>query len=212
MSWADIPGWSDDIAGPLGFYEFIQQRVPAQGVFVEAGVFMGRSLAYMAERRPDLDVYAVDPWNPGLGEGENWDTLGVPVNYSSTLAYLGARRTFEKLLAMHSPALSDRVHIIQSRYVDAEHPPADLVFIDGLHDVRVWDDIEHASNRLKPGGIIAGHDYTAIDNATGAPWEGWARNPAYPGVVASVDRWAAEHGQVVRTCPTGAWSSCWWLE
>lgn len=212
MSWQDIPGWSDDIAGPLGFYEFIQSRIPIGGVFVEAGVFMGRSLAYMGERRPDLQLYAVDPWNPTLGKGERWDTLGAQVNYEALRDELGPRALCEQLLRTFSPITYARARFIQARYTGADHPPADLIFIDGQHDAQGYDDMNHAASMLKPGGIIAGHDYVAL-NRDGSRVE-WERNPAYPDLVAAIDRWAAEHGKTVRTDahPERKWSSCWWIQ
>lgn len=214
MTWQDIPGWSDDIAGADGFYAMMQARIPRGGIFVEAGVFMGRSLACMGEMRPDVEIYAIDPWNPGLGVGERWDTLGAPVNYESKLHELGARGLFGWLLKTHSPDVYARAHIIQSNYTAATHPPADLVFIDGLHDERCYDDIAHASAMLKPGGVICGHDYLAWDNRTNAPVTEWPANPAFPGVVTAVDKWAREHGQKVRFGgnPKSTYSSCWWLE
>jgi methyltransferase family protein len=211
MSWQDIPGWSDDIAGPTGFYEFIQSRIPQGGVFVEAGVFMGRSLAYMGERRPDIDVWAVDPWDAALGKGENWNTLGTNVSYEDERDKRGPFGLFMWLMQSHAPSV--RYAAIQAKYVDARHPPADLVFIDGLHDIRCYHDIAHAATMLKPGGIIAGHDYVATW-ADGRLVTEWPKNPAYPGVVQAVQQWAGENGKTVRTDshPSASWSSCWWIE
>lgn len=212
MTWQDIPGWSDDIAGPVGFYEFIQARIPHGGVFVEAGVFMGRSLAFMGERRPDLEIYGVDPWNEALGKGERWDTLGTAFNYGQMRDELGPKRLCEWLLYTHSLSTYDRATLIQARYTDATHPPADLIFIDGQHDAQGYADMTHAATMLKPGGIIAGHDYIAFKRD--GSLVGWDRNPAYPDLVAAIDRWAAERGRKVRTDahPDRKWSSCWWIE
>ncbi len=213
MTWSDIPGWSDDIAGPTGFYEFIQERVPQAGVIVEVGVFMGRSLAYIGERRPDVKLVAVDLWNPSLGKGENWDTLGAPINYAAKRDELGPRGLFEWLMKTHSPDVFDRLVQVQGEYRAGDwHPPADLIFIDARHDESVYLDIEHAARLLKPSGIIAGHDYTAFWS-DGRKVE-WPKNPAYPGVVSAVDRWAKEHNRTVRLDgnPLGSWSSCWWLQ
>src|SRR5258707_2916575 len=66
MSYENIPGWSRDI---LPFYDEMAKRIPQGCVFVEVGVFLGRSLAYMGQRRPDLELWAIDPWKDGESQG-----------------------------------------------------------------------------------------------------------------------------------------------
>ena len=52
-------GWSDDI---LPFFTQIQHLIPYGGTYVEVGVYLGRSLAFMGTIRPDLHLVAIDPW------------------------------------------------------------------------------------------------------------------------------------------------------
>lgn len=123
-------------------------------VFVEVGVFLGKSAIYMAqqikESNKQIHFYCVDPWNRDVSGASvaraggsffpqfihNITVCGVvtymiPVIDSSTLA---ARRIREQV---------------------------DFVFIDAEHDyssVR-WD-ISNWLPKMGTGGIMAGHDYT----------------------------------------------------
>src|SRR5437762_9870969 len=63
MEWRDLPGWFDWPA----FYDRMAERLPSGGVAVEVGVYMGRSLAYLAAQlkrsgKP-FTLYAVDAWD-----------------------------------------------------------------------------------------------------------------------------------------------------
>lgn len=142
----ELRGHSDDI---LPFFTQIESRVPKGGMYVEVGVFLGRSLAFMGDLRPDLLLVGVDKWTqasmaPSL-EGEVMlDPMAV------VRAALG-------------PRMSDAVLVRQPFDYYAStilEPIADMVFIDGSHLYPdVCADIIAAKRILKPGGILSGHDY-----------------------------------------------------
>src|SRR5579863_4686242 len=74
MSALDVPGWSKD-ARP--WFDFILPRVPAGGVYLEVGTFLGQSLAYVGHKRPDLRLVAVDPWSDEPSDlASGWDGGG----------------------------------------------------------------------------------------------------------------------------------------
>jgi predicted O-methyltransferase YrrM len=187
VSYLEIPGWSSDI---LPFYDFIQKRVPQGGLFVEVGVFLGRSLAYMGEIRPDLTwLYAIDPF-------VELPYMADDPAHRDIIKRWGLHGAFIHMMQTHMPQqVQQRVVVLMGEYQKLTHPLVDLVFIDGDHSFEAaYGDIEHASKLLKPEGVISGHDYAA-------------------GVAKAVDQWASEHGKtVVVGTDSPEWSSCWRLE
>lgn len=174
MSYRDIQsGWSEDI---IPFYEMIAKGLPKGGTFVEVGVFMGRSFACMGELRPDLDMWAIDPWRGD--ESQGFDGVG---QYGEAIAKLGGLwPAFLTLMIRHSPHVLAKAHIVRAFSHEIAFPKtfkADAIFIDGAHDYEsVRDDIKRYLPHVKPGGIISGHDYQA----------------GFPGVVKAVDECIAK--------------------
>lgn len=194
MTWERISGWSDDI---IPWAAHIAPRLPRGARYVEIGVFLGRSLAHMGTIRPDLELWAIDPW---LGEpGQGW--LGDSEHAAYIAPYGSLWRAFLGGMREHAPEVLDRTHVVRSlsSAVEIEPGKADLVFIDGAHDAEsVRSDIHSARRWLKKGGIIAGHDYDR-DN----------KNNDFRGLCSVVDE----------MCPgrkiglgDGQWSSVWWVE
>ncbi len=193
MSYENIPGWSRDI---LPFYDEMAKRIPQGGVFVEVGVFLGRSLAYMGQRRPDLELWAIDPWKDGESQGY----MG-PGEYTEIVEGSGGLfLAFLDQMRRHAPDVLSRAHIVRGTVdelafgVDKQ---IDMLFIDGAHDYEsVIKDIEGFAWTVKKGGIISGHDY----------------QPDYPGVIEAVDKALGKGRTKLGPVPEGEWSSCWWTE
>jgi hypothetical protein len=191
MSYENIPGWSRDI---LPFYDEMAKRIPHGGVFIEVGVFLGRSLAYMGQRRPDLELWAIDPWLDDTSTGY----LGM-----GEYAELGAKHgglffAFLDLMRANAPDVLERVHIVRGT-VDtiALDVAADMLFIDGAHDEEsVKKDLHGFGYLVKKGGIVSGHDY----------------QPDYQGVIDVVDSFFGKGNTKLGLGPEGEWSSCWWTE
>lgn len=121
--------------------------------FIEVGCKEGRTTGFVLEHCPNVRVTAIDPWQPmpaqkdvkGGETYEDWDFAAI-------------EEAFWKNVAAHK----DRVRFLRQTSVDAaaEVEPADLIFIDGAHDYdSVAQDIATWLGRLKPGGILAGHDF-----------------------------------------------------
>ena len=139
-----IPGWFD-------FQNIYQQAVneAAHGAhFVEIGCSRGRSAAYMAAAIHDsakcIHFDCIDPWppRPGMPDGfyyvflKNIDRLGLT----------------EYVRPIRLPSLEA---VLQ--YADGE---LDFGFIDGNHTYEmVGADIDAWLPKIKPGGVLAGHDY-----------------------------------------------------
>ena len=134
-----------------------------RSVFVELGCAKGRSAAYMcveiANSGKDIDFYCVDIW------GSTW-----AVEYETFLKNLTPVAQYFKPLKMSS----------MDAVVKFKDNSVDFVFIDADHSYEaVKQDILAWYPKVKPGGILAGHDYY-LDNPT---WGGVykAVNEIFPG-------------------------------
>ena len=154
----DLPGGSTDI---LPFYDWLAERLPAGGKFLEVGNFFGRSIAYMGLRRPDLVLVTCDPHT------DEWDDAGerLPVGPDRERRdkYGGMHEAFKAGLEEHAPGLYARLHHIRepsaTGLAQLAGASVDACFLDGDHTVPgLLADISHAKRITKPGGIIAGHD------------------------------------------------------
>lgn len=176
-TWRDIPGFFD-------FQDVYDQAVAEAhdgDTLVEVGTFLGKSAAYMAERileaRKSVTFFAVDSWDPK--QYANWwidvrqdppspwpveELYGMPLNkaFSHCIHAVGAQRL---IVPFRSPSVqgATRFHdqSLSFVFIDANH------LYDGISaDISAW------APKIKPGGILAGHDY---------------RTKAWPDVTRAVD-------------------------
>jgi predicted O-methyltransferase YrrM len=126
------------------------RAMPDQATVVEVGSWHGRSTVAIAEglvgkdaRLIAVDTFAGDP---------GWTEQPEPVPAE-------ARNVFDRNLAPFA-----FVEVIQSESINAAalvpNGSVDWVFIDALHDyASVRADIAAWSPKLRPGGLLSGHDY-----------------------------------------------------
>lgn len=170
MSWQDIPGFS----GFLWLYDQAVEEAPQSGaVFVEVGVALGHSIAYLARKvidsGKDIEIWAVDPWAGHARNGEQQEALGKEPSRGDFTLFL-------RTMLEHAPEELERIKIFRTTsdqasdlFQDYEYmvQHADLVLIDAAHDYQsVLDDIGRWIGAIRPGGILAGDDH----------------EPNYPGV------------------------------
>lgn len=116
----------------------------------EIGVKEGRFIAYMLKNFPNLEMYAIDPWEAqpdGNESYKDWDFKSIYATFKENIR-----------------SVSDRVIELRAYSLEAakviEDASLDFVFIDAQHDyLSVKLDIETWSPKVKPGGLISGHDY-----------------------------------------------------
>ena len=146
------------------------------------GVEIGVREAVFTESfaKAGLQIIGVDPWMPG----ETW------------LCSMRRRRSTSRArqdevygIAQQRLASYPQARLIRATSMDAvkEFPygSLDFVYIDGNHGFKcVAEDLWEWTNRLKPGGLMSGHDYDAI--APGLP-----RDPMTCHVRYVVDAWVA---------------------
>jgi hypothetical protein len=163
MTHLDLEGWFD-------FPDLYKQRVQAvngkPAHFVEVGSWLGKSAAYMAaeiKRSGKLIRFdAVDNW---LGGSNTPDNAGHAIS-PATRDYVAARGNLfldwqRNLRACGVEELVVPIRGDSTQCAD-RYPDncLDFVFIDADHEAAaVYADLCAWFPKIKPGGILAGHDY-----------------------------------------------------
>lgn len=130
----------------------------------EIGVSKGAFSEALCQGIINLRLFCVDPWIPYGG-----------------LSAEGAESHYERTKALLSPYNAE---IIRKRSIEAAQEvydgSLDFVYIDGAHDFdNVMQDIIVWAKKVRPGGIVAGHDYFHFYQS---------------GVVRAVDAYTLAHG------------------
>ncbi|APW60822.1 class I SAM-dependent methyltransferase [Paludisphaera borealis] len=153
-SWDQIPGMFDFAA----VYDAAVESAPDGAVFVEVGCLAGRSTCYLAakirESGKAITLYAVD-----TGRGSASDMTGQDIAPS-----LGGSMAGVFHCNLISCGVDDLVVPIFTTSVRAANlfqaGSVDLCFIDADHSYEsVMEDLRTWWPKVKPGGILAGHDY-----------------------------------------------------
>ena len=155
----------------------LAQSLPANPIVVNIGAGAGTSgLAFM-ESRPDIFLYTIDI----QGDDSPFGCLYAEMNVI-TQAGFSTERYF--------PIIGDSkklgkfwrdVFVLSSR--DVGYPMADLVFVDGDHSYNgAKGDILSWLPNIKPGGIMAVHDYGKREIYKDGPIEGAPHPLPWPGV------------------------------
>jgi predicted O-methyltransferase YrrM len=138
--------------------EHVLERLIKENGFIhvaELGLWKGRTILHILENCPDVRYIGVDEWRkrperatvPGGQTYEQWDMFGLETHVRKVVAPYQDRCT---ILKMSTAEAADLV-------VDSS---LDLVFIDADHsESAVKADIENWLPKVRPGGILAGHDY-----------------------------------------------------
>lgn len=124
------------------------------GVGVEIGVKRGRYSEFLLHRWRGRRLISVDPWLEAPSD-EYVDRANVPQERQERYF----RETTERLARF-----GERSEIWRTTSAEAaarvEDSSLDFVYVDARHDREsVLEDLEAWYPKLRPGGIIAGHDY-----------------------------------------------------
>jgi predicted O-methyltransferase YrrM len=157
------------------------------GTFVEIGSWKGRSTSFVGPicNANATRLVCVDHWSG------SHDTLAD--RYAAELAVEDVQRTFRA--NMHELGITVDVIAEPSTLAALRFAPRsiDRIFLDGSHDgPSVTEDLLAWTPRLRPDGILAGHDYDAKHGA----------------LCTAVDAFAAARALHVRRGPR----SIFWLE
>lgn len=125
---------------------------------VEIGTWAGRTAIEMADA--GANVYCVDHWQGSIGDDK--DVTAELVRQAG-----GSSRVFATFLKNVGGRLFRSIFpCIGSSELWGNHWPwlADMVFIDGDHRYEsVRADIALWKQHVRPGGVLAGHDYTLFE-------------------------------------------------
>jgi dTDP-4-dehydrorhamnose reductase len=132
-------------------YSSVVERFSSGAKFVEIGSWKGKSSAYMAieiaNSDKDIDFCCVDTWQGGE-EHQNFDCLSSL--YETFINNMKPVENYYRYLKMTSLEAVEQF----------EDNSLDFVFIDASHEYEdVKADILAWIRKVKPGGILAGHDY-----------------------------------------------------
>lgn len=172
-----IDGWFSEDEGRW-YARFA--RALRGGTFVEVGSWKGRSTSFIGQicNANGTRLVCVDHWNGSC------DVLAG--RYAAALAVEDVAQTFRSnmdALGIHVEVIAEPSLAAANRF---ERGTVDRVFLDASHDgASVTDDLHTWTERLRPDGILAGHDY----------------GPRHPELCAAVDAFAAKQGFVVRRGP-----------
>jgi hypothetical protein len=147
----DKPKIWDGINGWFNFHNFYIDMVGRfdDAVFVEIGCWEGKSTVFMANQiknsGKNIKFYAIDIWEAyDQGDGNIWDA-----NYDQYLENIEPVKEYINTIKEDSSKASLQFGL----------ESVDFIFIDGNHSYDfIKRDIEHWAPKLKPGGVIAGHD------------------------------------------------------
>jgi predicted O-methyltransferase YrrM len=150
--WSSVPGFFNF----WFFYDMIARRLKDGEMAAEIGVWLGRSIIYLAQTCQRLGKYirfiAVDNFHGEKDQPEHKTT--VDANGGNI------RAAFEANISRCGVA--ERVQIIEgdsSKSADVPDGMLAFAFIDAAHDYdSVRADIAAWLPKVKPGGILAGHD------------------------------------------------------
>lgn len=178
-----LPGWFDF----EGLYRQQVERASDGAVFVETGVYMGKSTAFMAVEiaNSGKDI-TFDAYDTFVGvDAKHWKNIPIAHGEFTHFDQEAARAehgSLEAAARANLAPVSRHVTLTAcdgvtaaSRYADAS---VDFVFLDDDHStLHVLTELDAWWPKVKPGGLMAGHDV------------GWES------VSEALHRWATKHGR-----------------
>lgn len=163
------------------------RRLPMPITGAEIGVFDGHTSENLLRAFPELKLWMIDPWKPFPGQSFFSDMTAerFELMFQATTWWTEFARDRRFIMREGSPRAT-------MWFADAS---LDFAFIDADH---VYDavsaDIAAWWPKIRPGGLLTGHDYNVYLDATGE----W-------GVRRAVDEFAHRHERTVERGLDGTW-------
>jgi SAM-dependent methyltransferase len=137
----EIPNQGREMLGDLF-------RALGYTVGAEIGVESGKFSFQLLTKHPAMLLHCIDPWQSYAGYID-------PINNKDLPAQLAIAR--DRLKGLNVNFIQDFSMRAVRHFADNS---LDFVYIDGNHSLPfVMDDIIQWSKKVRPGGIVAGHDY-----------------------------------------------------
>lgn len=126
-------------------------------VGVEVGVSEGVYSEIICKANPQLKLYGIDPWEKYGNYKKDIQASVLNEFYRTTLRRMSKYPNYEIIKDYSSKAVG--------KFADQS---LDFVYIDANHkDPYITEDITLWSKKIRPGGIISGHDYIRAKRETG---------------------------------------------
>lgn len=150
-----LPNFGEDWFTYPQLYKRFVNRLSNNSKIVEVGSWKGKSTAFLGveiiNSGKNIELHAVDTWE-GSGEHSNDPYVRTNTLYPLFLANIGPVSSVVKIVRKKSTEAAK----------DYEDESLDIVFIDACHEYEcVSEDIAAWLPKVKIGGILAGHDFTA---------------------------------------------------
>ena len=155
-----IDKWDLNISTPIPIQIPNSSRTALAQLFRDLGYRVGAEIGTLGgdyaknlkKNNPDLILYCIDPWE--IYDGIQYFDQNKLTKYYN--------------LAMQQLNEFKDVHIIKKKSMDAvkefKDNSLDFVYIDANHELPfVIEDLFYWSKKVKPGGIISGHDYLIVN-------------------------------------------------
>ena len=173
----NLEGWFDF----HNFYRAAIYEIKDEGLVVEVGSWQGKSAVFMAveilNQNKNIKINCVDTWEGSIEHKEE-NIIQKNLLYETFL------KNIEPVKQVIKPIRKSSVEgakLFKDNSVD-------LVFIDAAHDYEnVKNDINAWYPKVKPGGILAGHDKT------------------WPGVVKAVNEFLLESNNALHILDSDVW-------
>jgi SAM-dependent methyltransferase len=168
-SWQGIHGWFDY----SDLYKELAVKLPDGGTFVEVGCWMGKSIAFMADAlkkiKKHVAIHVVDTFKGSPENQVHADLLDVHGGtvehvFRANMQALGIALVDHGAEVESMPSLNSQLIMVHNDLSTAaadhfEDESLDCIFIDGDHSEKaVRADINAYFHKVKPGGILCGHD------------------------------------------------------
>jgi hypothetical protein len=153
--YSNIEGWFDFPE----FYDLLIERLPQNFVFVELGVWKGKSLSYFViesiNRNKTGQIHAVDHWLGSAEHQKNAPSYDPALDIPDGLynIYLKNIYPIKDYISTHRKSSEEASSLFSSKSIDA-------IFIDASHDYEsVYQDLMCWYPKIKMNGTLCGHDY-----------------------------------------------------
>jgi cephalosporin hydroxylase len=124
------------------------EYLPKNITMIEIGSYMGESTKMFLDSNKFSKIYVVDPW----------ETIYFPFDNKGRSDYALAEKIFDETIKDDSRVIKYKM---TSTKASSILPKVDFIYIDGNHEYKeVLNDINISLKLVKPGGYIAGHDYS----------------------------------------------------
>ncbi|MFA5937116.1 MAG: class I SAM-dependent methyltransferase [Candidatus Paceibacterota bacterium] len=162
-------------------WDLVHQYVKPGGHAIEVGCWKGESTYVIGNACKNIGatLYAIDTWAGNVEPGHEYknkaDNVGTYIEAVKNPGFIGIfLANVAGLPVLHLQGDSQKVH---------EQIPdftCDFCFLDGDHNSPVIDnDIKNYLKKIRPGGIICGHDHGnpegdvhwAVERAFGTDWK-----------------------------------------